>query len=416
MTNALAMSFGQQLETLSKYIGANWAWPSPEVGFALHVFRSANDEVPFSAGNMSLTSVNMKRMDQAPVLASVGYALSLGEGLHDDGLQTTWAEGLMRLSNRKPFPSDRASFFYRPVELLGVSLGATNCHKARAADINWLRDVLTQGEQKLTGSELWPFFLGACASHVLSRPWHPRLIPQLDEMAVEELALLKWMSVAYQSLAESLGVAKRESEVEKALLERCAMMPLSAQDPSRAAVLHFSLRRTVLRIIESTYERNWQIGKDSKNAVDLITVICTRFHVFAKQLQSRHSNRLPVEVKNEYDVQDLMHALLRLHFDDVRPEEWTPSYAGNASRTDFLLKQEKTVIETKMTRKNLDQREVANQLIIDKERYKSHSDCKTLVCFVYDPEGRCQNPVALERDLSSDGDLRVVVIVAPKGA
>ena len=28
----------------------------------------------------------------------------------------------------------------------------------------------------------------------------------------------------------------------------------------------------------------------------------------------------------------LLHAVEKLHFDDVRPEEWTPSYAGNASK------------------------------------------------------------------------------------
>ena len=64
---------------------------------------------------------------------------------------------------------------------------------------------------------------------------------------------------------------------------------------------------------------------------------------------------------DEYDVQDLMHAILRLHFDDVRPEEWTPSYAGKSSRIDFLLPGERTIIEVKMTRHGLGQKEVADE-------------------------------------------------------
>jgi hypothetical protein len=27
--------------------------------------------------------------------------------------------------------------------------------------------------------------------------------------------------------------------------------------------------------------------------------------------------------------QDLLHTILKLHFDDIRPEEWTPSYYNN---------------------------------------------------------------------------------------
>jgi hypothetical protein len=118
---------------------------------------------------------------------------------------------------------------------------------------------------------------------------------------------------------------------------------------------------------------------------------------------------------DEYDVQDLLGALLQLHFDDVRPEEWTPSYAGNASRMDFLLKPEQIVIETKMTRENLGQKEIANQLAVDILRYQAHHDCKTLICFVYDPTGKCSQPAALENDLSNDhGNLRVIVIVRPR--
>lgn len=83
----------------------------------------------------------------------------------------------------------------------------------------------------------------------------------------------------------------------------------------------------------------------------------------------------------------------------MRPEEWTPSYAGSASRMDFLLKDEKIVIEVKKTRDGLSDRQLGEQLIIDIEKYKTHPDCKKLVCFIYDPEARIGNPVGLIKDL-----------------
>lgn len=110
-----------------------------------------------------------------------------------------------------------------------------------------------------------------------------------------------------------------------------------------------------------------------------------RFHAAACQLRQRHAGRETLDISDEYDVQDLIHALLKLHFDDIRPEECTPSYAGKASRTDFLLKDEQIFIEVKKTRKGLTQKEVGEQLIIDIARYQSHPYCKTLICFVYDP-------------------------------
>ena len=107
--------------------------------------------------------------------------------------------------------------------------------------------------------------------------------------------------------------------------------------------------------------------------------------------------------------------MVRLHFDDIRAEEWTPSYAGGSSRVDFLLKAEQIVIEVKKTRVSMKAKDLGEQLIIDRGRYESHPDCKTLVCFVYDPEGRIGNPVGIERDLEKhSGALRVRVIIAPK--
>jgi hypothetical protein len=147
------------------------------------------------------------------------------------------------------------------------------------------------------------------------------------------------------------------------------------------------------------------------NAIELL---CSRFHEIAKQLRKRHDERPTLDVINEYDVQDLLHALLRIFFDDIRPEEWTPSYAGKSSRMDFVLPTEEVVVEVKMTRPGLGTKELGDQLITDITRYRTHASCKRLICFVYDPEGRVANPRGIERDLSGDrGDLEIIVIIAP---
>ena len=152
-----------------------------------------------------------------------------------------------------------------------------------------------------------------------------------------------------------------------------------------------------------------------RDSIAIVQIICNHFHQAVRQMRNRHDNRSTIDVNDEYDVQDLLHAFLRLHFDDVRAEEWTPSYAGSASRMDFLLKKEKVVIEVKKTRKNLGAKEVGEQLMIDIERYTAHPDCETLICFVYDPEGRVANPVGIENDLNRDTDnLKVITIITAK--
>jgi len=142
-----------------------------------------------------------------------------------------------------------------------------------------------------------------------------------------------------------------------------------------------------------------------------IDTLLNRFHIVTQQLKKRHDNRDSLWITDEYDVQDLLHALLRVYFDDIRPEEWTPSYAGKSSRMDFLLKQHRIVIEVKMTREKLAAKEIGDELLIDIARYKEHPDCSTLICFVYDPDQRVQNPAGLKHDLEeqSSGQLAVVV-------
>jgi DpnII restriction endonuclease len=149
--------------------------------------------------------------------------------------------------------------------------------------------------------------------------------------------------------------------------------------------------------------------------IERLNKIFDRFHKIARQLRIRHQNRPTLNVDDEYDVQDLMHALLCLDFNDIRPEEYTPSYAGGNSRMDFLLKDEKVVIEIKKTRHGLGAREIGEELSIDITRYRGHPDCDTLICFVYDPEGKIGNPSGLRNDLEklSSSELRIIVVIRP---
>lgn len=148
--------------------------------------------------------------------------------------------------------------------------------------------------------------------------------------------------------------------------------------------------------------------------IEVLLHIGERFHLVAKQLRNRREGRPTLDVNDEYDVQDLFHALLRIPFDDVRPEEWTPSYAGGASRMDFLLPEIEAVVEIKKSRSGLGARELGEQLIIDIAKYKQHPSCRTLFCFVYDPDGRITNPRGIENDLNATQDeLTVRVLIAP---
>lgn len=165
----------------------------------------------------------------------------------------------------------------------------------------------------------------------------------------------------------------------------------------------------------------WKGKRDQRRAsgppkpTAIVVEMLERFHVVARQLARRQRDRAPFPMADEYDIQDLMHALLRLRFDDVRAEEWTPSYAGKACRMDFLLKAEKIVIEAKYASERLREKDLGEQLLVDIAKYEEHGDCETLICFIYDAGGVINNPRGLVRDLEakSSDKIRVIVVINP---
>jgi hypothetical protein len=148
---------------------------------------------------------------------------------------------------------------------------------------------------------------------------------------------------------------------------------------------------------------------------DIVMKLAERLHLVVRQLRERHDARPTLDVTDEYDVQDLFHALLAIHFDDIRKEEWVPTYAGGASRMDFLLPEIESVVEIKKTRPSLSTKVLGEQLIVDIAKYKRHPQCRTLFCVVYDPEGRITNPRGVENDLMEDSEqMAARVMIVPR--
>lgn len=150
---------------------------------------------------------------------------------------------------------------------------------------------------------------------------------------------------------------------------------------------------------------------DTADSVKDLERIFTRFRKVAIQLTRRYDGRETLRITDEYDVQDLLHSLLSLYYDDIRPEEWTPSYAGSSVRIDFVIPEIKTVIEVKKTRDSMTDKKLSEELIIDIEKYQKHPDCEKIYCFVYDPDTILRNPVAIKKDLEEkhQGLVRVFI-------
>lgn len=238
-------------------------------------------------------------------------------------------------------------------------------------------------------------------------------------LTFEDSKFIAWNNAVIRFLEKNYGV---DSETTKIFKQRDYSPPIFCECSHSDFVKRFEadlktsiedLRR-ISEEIDEEVSNNESCKIIDNDSTDIVLHLINRFHSVAKQLKHRHESRATLKIKDEYDVQDLFHALLRIYFDDIRAEEWTPSYAGKCSRQDFLLKNENVVIEIKKTRQGLDKKVLRDQLIVDIAQYKAHPNCKCLICFVYDPEERIDNPVELENDLSTKEDICVIVKVAQR--
>jgi hypothetical protein len=112
-----------------------------------------------------------------------------------------------------------------------------------------------------------------------------------------------------------------------------------------------------------------------------------------RQLRSRYSDRPAFRIQDVHDLEDLLRALLPLHFDEVRPECRTPRYSA-ATRTDFWLPAEQIAVTCKHVSRDLGESHLVDHLQEDAAYYRGR--CRSLVVLVYDAEQRLHEPGRLE--------------------
>lgn len=238
-----------------------------------------------------------------------------------------------------------------------------------------------------------------------------------------------WLVAAEGLLSEDTRKSFREqyegnffsNRIKKYIEDPWAPNPITAANPNSSDIFSVWLypyqstfRSPLLeqrRLLAETVE---EIARsEPAEAAQLVRMLSRNYPRFIRQLQRRQRDRAPFAMNDEYDVQDSIHAVLRLWFDDVRPEEGTPTSAGRASRIDFFLKHETVALETKFVRKGDNLKNLTTELAADIVHYQAHPSVKYLVALIYDPEYVITNPAGFESDLSKNyGGLSTLTVVA----
>ena len=120
--------------------------------------------------------------------------------------------------------------------------------------------------------------------------------------------------------------------------------------------------------------------------LEYLLEVIEAFPASAEILANRARGRQPFEITDEYDVQDLFHALARPGVPDIVPEDPAPKLAGKSSRLDFTSKAARLGVEVKHVKRHSHAATVREEILIDEATYQEHPYIDTVIVFISDPE------------------------------
>ena len=246
MNDAMNRSLAAQLARLDEFQRSNVGAFSPAMAFAGFIYKRGG-AVPSFLKHAKI-SFDLKRLDEAPMLAAAGCAMAAGlwgSALPDE---ITWLKALQRLQRRELFPVNRSSFAYRPLEVVGIALGLSICKHREDQQVECLTGALTELE-KASGINFWQSTLYRFAGDVLGQHEPVHASPRWAELLPPELGLARWVGSVSDVFA-SFGEA-HFAPLDEALLSACLESELEVRDFAEAAVLSHSVRRAIQARLKS---------------------------------------------------------------------------------------------------------------------------------------------------------------------
>jgi REase_DpnII-MboI len=131
--------------------------------------------------------------------------------------------------------------------------------------------------------------------------------------------------------------------------------------------------------------QNYPLLGTKRKGVSLIVETIDGFGAALSVLSKRQRDRAPFVVEDEYDLQDLFHALVVPRIPDFTSEDPAPKLAGKSSRLDFTSKSCRLGVELKHVRSKRHAEEVREEILVDQGTYFRHPEVDSVVTFVFDP-------------------------------
>lgn len=162
------------------------------------------------------------------------------------------------------------------------------------------------------------------------------------------------------------------------------------------------------------------IEKRLFNKIDLLYTVIEKFTSASKSLSERRKGKSIIKIEDEYDMQDILHTMLKPHFPTIKIEEVVPgSDSGKFLKIDFILSDIEVAIECKCIRNKSHASKITKEINDDIQTYHKHGHCSRLIFFIYDKELLIYNPDILEENYSKkqvfDGkDMFIDLRIRPK--
>lgn len=148
-----------------------------------------------------------------------------------------------------------------------------------------------------------------------------------------------------------------------------------------------------LIFLEQILLKSLAANRINLSSLNLVLQIIEEFSDSVRRITTdRYGSRQGIEIKDEYDVQDILFSILKPIFPRLQRENPLGKIGGNSSRIDLDLPEDGIMIEIKMIKESdRDHLKYVRELKQDIVNYSTGYRLKDLVFFIYDPSGRTTN-------------------------